>query len=85
MTDRRGFLRGLGLGAVGTAAAGVAAPPEIEKKIVKEVVEHRAVYSEVLITGGTGANDGDTAMIKINGVYRHCVRRKGKWGPAFPA
>ena len=84
MTSRRGFLRGLGA-ASGAVAAGAIPSAEVKNKIVKDVIVHRAVYSDVLVTHGDGSKDGDHAMIKINGVYRNCVRKSGKWGLMFPA
>ena len=84
MTSRRNFLKGLGA-ASGAVAAGVAAPKVVERKIVKDVITFKAVYSDVLITEGDGTKDGDMAMMKLNGHYRNVVRRNGKWGLVFPA
>ncbi len=83
MNSRRRFLQGLGA-SVGAVAAGVAAPQSVERKIVKDVVEYRAVYSDVLITHGDGNHDDDTAMMKIDGDYRSVVRLNGKWRLMFP-
>jgi len=84
-TNRRNFLRGLGASAGVIATGGVAATEVVTNKIVRDVVEHRAVYSDVYMLEGDGSQDGDIAMIKINGTYRSCVRRDGKWGTLFPS
>jgi len=79
---RRGFLRGLGATAVGAGAA-VAAPRVEEETITLTKYEHNLVKVDHFLTRGDGTQDGDLAMLMVDGHYRAHVLNNGKWRRQF--
>lgn len=77
---RRGFLKGLGVSAGAAASAVVPAAPRIEEEVIKKTVyKHELKKIDHLLIKGNGTQDGDLAMIMVNGHYRHHVLKNGKW------
>jgi hypothetical protein len=79
--SRRDFLKGLGAGAVGATLV-VTAPGQATVK-VKEHVKHTFVEHEHFLTYGDGTQEGDRAMLKVDGQYRSHVLRGKKWRLMF--
>jgi len=79
---RRGFLKGIGATAVGAGAA--VAAPKVEEEVVKKITyEHELVKVEHFLTRGDGTQDGDLAMLMVDGHYRAHVLNNGKWRRQF--
>lgn len=82
---RRGFLTGLGASAGAVAVAAVSAVPKIEEEVIKvQTFEHELVKVKHFLTHGDGTQDGDRAMLQVDGHYRSHVLRDGKWRMMFP-
>lgn len=81
---RRGFLKGLGASAGAVAAVAAPAAPRVEEEIVKvKKYEHELVTVEHFLTKGDGTQEGDLAMLKVDGHYQAHVLRSGKWRRQF--
>ena len=84
MGSRRDFLKGLGATATGVAAVVAPSTRVEEKVVVKEVVEHKLVTQEHFLTYGDGTQEGDRAMLMVDGNFRSHVLTDGKWRLMFP-
>lgn len=82
---RRGFLKSLGAGAGATAAAVLPAAPKVEEEVIKvPVYEHELVKVEHFLLRGDGTQEGDIAMLQIEGEgWRRCVLANGRWRKMF--
>ncbi len=81
---RRGFLTGLGASAGAVAAAAVSAAPKIEEEVIKvKTYEHELVKVKHFLTKGDGTQEGDQAMLQVDGHYQGHVLRNGKWRRQF--
>ena len=78
MPSRRNFLKGIGAG----ATLVIPAPGQAIVN-VKEHVEHKFVTHEHFITKGDGTQEGDLAMLKVDGKYQNHVLTNGKWRRMF--
>jgi len=78
MTSRRNFLKGAALG----ASLVIPAPGKAVVN-VKEHTEHKFVVHDHFLTKGDGTNEGDLAMLKVDGKYQNHVLTKGKWRRMF--
>ncbi len=81
---RRGFLKGLGGATAGAAAAVLPAPARVEEEVIK-VTRYRHEFKNVdhFLTHGDGTQEGDLAMMKVDGYYQAHVLRSGKWRRQF--
>jgi hypothetical protein len=81
---RRGFLKSLGASAGAAAAVVAPASPRIEEEVIKETVyEHELVKVKHFLTKGDGTQEGDQAMLQVDGHYQGHVLRNGKWRRQF--
>ena len=81
---RRNFLRGLGASAGAVAATVAPAVPRVEEEVIKvKTYEHELVKVDHFLTKGDGTQDGDLAMLKVDGHYQAHVLRNGKWRRQF--
>jgi len=81
---RRGFLKGLGASAGAVAAVAAPAAPKIEEETVTlTTYEHNLVKVDHFLTKGDGTQEGDLAMLKVDGNYQAHVLRSGKWRRQF--
>ena len=81
--SRRGFLKSLGASA-GAAAAAVAPAATVEKEVIKVTeYEHELKKVDHFLTKGDGTQEGDLAMLKVDGHYQCHVLRNGKWRRQF--
>ena len=66
------------------AAATVAAAPRVEEETVTLTkYEHNLVKVDHFLTKGDGTQEGDLAMLKVDGHYQAHVLRNGKWRRQF--
>ena len=81
---RRGFLKSLGASAGAVAATVAPAAPRVEEEVVKVTTyEHELKTVEHFLTKGDGTQEGDLAMLKVDGHYQCHVLRNGKWRRQF--
>jgi len=81
---RRGFLKSLGISAGAAAAVVVPAAPRVEEEtITLTKYEHNLVKVDHFLTRGDGTQDGDLAMLMVDGHYKAHVLRNGKWSRQF--
>lgn len=81
---RRGFLKSLGISAGAAAAVVVPAAPRVEEEtITLTKYEHNLVKVDHFLTKGDGTQEGDLAMLKVDGHYMAHVLRGGKWRRQF--
>lgn len=82
--SRRGFLKNLGATAGAGVAAVASAAPRVEEEVIKKTTyEHELVKVEHFLTKGDGTQDGDLAMLMVDGHYKAHVLRNGKWRRQF--
>ena len=81
---RRGFLKSLGVSAGAVAAVAVPAVPRVEEEVIKKTTyEHELVKVKHFLTKGDGTQEGDLAMLQVDGHYQGHVLRDGKWRRQF--
>ncbi len=81
---RRGFLKSLGASAGAVAAVAAPAAPKVEEEVVKvQTFEHELVKVKHFLTKGDGTQEGDQAMLQVDGHYQGHVLRNGKWRRQF--
>ncbi len=81
---RRGFLTSLGASAGAVAAVAVSAAPRVEEEVIKvKTYEHELVKVKHFLTKGDGTQEGDLAMLQVDGHYQGHVLRNGKWRRQF--
>ena len=81
---RRGFLTGLGASAGAVAASVASGAPKIEEEVIKvQTFEHELVKVKHFLTKGDGTQEGDLAMLQVDGHYQAHVLRNGKWRRQF--
>lgn len=81
---RRGFLKSLGASAGAVVAVAAPAAPRVEEEVIKKTTyEHELVKVEHFLTKGDGTQDGDLAMLMVDGHYQAHVLRSGKWRRQF--
>jgi hypothetical protein len=81
---RRGFLKSLGVGAGAAVAVVAPASPRIEEEVIKKTTyEHELVKVKHFLTKGDGTQEGDLAMLQVDGHYQGHVLRDGKWRRQF--
>lgn len=81
---RRGFLKSLGASAGAAAAVVAPAAPRIEEKTVTLTkYKHNLVKVDHFLTRGDGTQEGDLAMLMVDGHYQAHVLRSGRWRRQF--
>ena len=82
--SRRGFLKNLGISAGAAAAVIAPASARVEEEVIKvKKYEHELVTVPHFLTKGDGTQDGDLAMLKVDGHYQAHVLANGKWRRQF--
>jgi len=81
---RRGFLKSLGASAGAVAAVAAPAAPRVEEEVIKTTrYKHELKKVDHFLTKGDGTQEGDLAMLKVDGHYQAHVLRNGKWRRQF--